>query len=79
MPELSPTAVRSRRYRARKREGVIVAPIEVDEAALTALRDYGFINDASDMHDHAKVSEAVQLLLFVLTERAVEIDYDHFD
>ena len=79
MTDLSPPAVRSRRYRARRRAGVVVAPVEVDAAALDALQEYAFLGGEADVDDRDKVSEAIQLLLFVLTERAIEIDYDHFD
>ena len=39
MNKLSPTAARSKRYRERKREGVVVAPVEVEPVVLDTLAD----------------------------------------
>ena len=77
---LSSSASRARRYRRRRRAGVAVVPVEVNDEALIALDDYGFLEtvEAADMSDRGQIAEAIQLLLFALGERAIEVDYDHF-
>ena len=63
---LSPTAARSKRYRERKREGVVVAPVEVEPEVLDALTFCLFLDEA-DRHDRAAVGAAVEELLAMLS------------
>ena len=71
MIELSPTAARSRRYRLRQRQGTMIVPVEADQDAIDALVDYAFLSE-TEMGDRAKVTDAIDLLLFMLSQGALE-------
>ncbi len=73
MTEVSTTAARSRRYRERRREGVVVAPVEVEPEALEALVFCLFLDEA-DRHDRAAIGAAVEELLHLLGEGALTMD-----
>ena len=73
MPELSPTATRSRRHRARRQKGVVVAPIEVQPEVIDALVFCLFLEEA-DRHDRAAIGEAVNELLGLLAGGALILD-----
>ena len=67
----------SRRYRQRQREGWRVVKLPVHDEYVEALVSHGFL-DESDFDDRQKITEAIDLFLFVLGEGAIEIDLDHF-
>ncbi len=71
MTEISPTAARSRRYRLRQRQGTMIVPVEADQDAIDALVNYAFLSE-TDMGDRAKVTDAIDLLLFMLSQGALE-------
>ncbi len=75
MTELSPTAARSKRYRQRKREGIIIAPVQVAPEVVDALVTTGLLTEA-DTGNRAELGEAVEILLYALADDAVEIDWD---
>ncbi len=75
---LSPSAVRTRRYRERRDRGSVVISLEVDSEKLGALVDQGFLAEAA-VTNRAKVSEAVDVLLFALADGAVEIDWEKYE
>ena len=75
--DTSPAAARSRRYRARRRDGWRVVTLAVHDSWIDALVTHRLLNEA-DAADREKVAAAVDLFLFVLAEGAVEIDRDHF-
>ncbi len=74
--EPSPCAARARRYRRRRRAGIVLVPVAVNSEALSALLEYGLLASTADAGNRAKVSEAIELLLFALTNRAIKIDND---
>ncbi len=74
----SPSAVRTRRYRERRDRGSVVISLEVDSEKLGALVDQGFLAEG-DVTNRAKVSEAVDVLLFALADGAVEIDWEKYE
>jgi len=75
MTDLSPTATRSKRYRERRRAGIITAPVRVAPEVAEALVATGLLTEA-DMVDRAKIGESIEVLLFALVDDAVEIDWD---
>ncbi len=74
--EPSPCAARARRYRRRRRAGIVLVPVAVHSEALKALLEYGLLASTADAGNRAKVAEAIQLLLFALTNRAIKVDYN---
>ncbi len=78
MTEISSTAARSKRYRERKREGVVVAPVEVEPEVLDALTFCLFL-DKADRHDRAAIGAAVEELLYLLGEGALTMDESALD
>ena len=70
-------AARSRRYRARRRDGWRVVTLAVHDSWVEALVTHRLL-DETDVDDREKVAAAIDLFLFVLSEGAVEIDRDHF-
>ncbi len=75
---LSPSAFRTRRYRERRDRGDIVISLEVENYKLRGLIDHGFLAEG-DITNRAKVSKAVDVLLFALADGAVEIDFAKYD
>ena len=75
---LSSSAIRTRRHRDRRDRGSVVISLEVDSEKLGALVDQGFLAGAA-VTNRAKVSEAVDVLLFALADGAVEIDFAKYD
>ncbi len=71
---LSPSAVRTRRYRERRDRGAVVISLEVDSNQLEALVYLGLLNEA-DVTNRTKVHEAVDFLLFDLAEGGAEITW----
>jgi len=67
-----------RRYRERRDRGAVVISLEVDRFTLDALVDHGFLAEA-DPKSRAKVHEAVDLLLFALSDDAIEIDWEKYE
>ena len=78
MTSLSPTAVRSRRYRARLRDGVVVAPVEVRPEAMDALVECGFLEE-TDRRARTEIGVAVAGLLEFLSEGALTLDPSFLD
>ena len=78
MPSSSPTAARSRRYRARCRDGVVVVPVEVRPEVLEALV-YCLFLEESDRRDRAEIGVAVAGLLEFLSEGALTLDPSFLD
>ncbi len=76
----SPTssADRARRYRVRRAEGRHVARVEVGPENIEALVVEGLLEPGKS-GDRAAISEAIDCLLFALSEGAVEIDWDRWD
>ncbi len=70
-------ADRASLYRKRKREGRLVAPVEVLPEDLKALVDNALLEPGKS-GDRAAISEAIEGLLFGLGQGAVEIDFDRF-
>ena len=77
-PALSPSATRMRRYRERQDRGDVLISLEVDSDNLKALIEHGLLAE-TDVNNRAKVSKAVDLLLFALAEGMLEIDFENFD
>ena len=73
-----PVAVRMRRHRERSRRGDVLISLEVENYELNTMVDHGFLAEG-DAKSRAKVSEAVDLLLFVPADGAIEIDYEIYD
>ncbi len=71
-------AIRMRRYRERRDRRAVVISLEVDSYKLDALVDHGFLAEA-DVKSRAKVCEAVDMLLFALSDGAIEIDWEKYD
>ena len=70
-------ADRASLYRQRKSEGRHVARVEVGPEEIEALVVEGLLA-AGDVGDRAAIREALELLLYALSEGAVEIDFDRF-
>ena len=75
---LSPSAIRTRRYRERRERGSVVISLEVDSEKLGALVDQDFLAEAA-VTNRAKVADAVDVFLFALADGAVEIDYAKYE
>ena len=73
----SPSAIRMRRYRERRDRRAAVISLEVDSDTLDALVDHGFLAEA-DVESRAKVHEAVDLLLFILSDDAIEVGWEKY-
>ena len=71
---LSPSAIRTRRYRERRERGAVVISLELDSDKLEALVSLGLLNEA-DVKSRVKVWEAVDFLLFDLAEGEAEITW----
>ena len=78
MLSLSPSALRSRHCRARKRDGIVLAPVEVQPEALEALVECGFLEE-TDRRDRAEIGVAVAGLLEFLSEGALTLDPSFLD
>ncbi len=76
--ERTAAAERMRRYRERRHRGAVVISLEIDSDKLDALVDHGVLAEA-DAKSRAKVHEAVDLLLFALSDGAIEIDWEKYD
>ncbi len=74
----SPSTIRMRRYRERRDRGAVVISLEVDSNMLDAWVGHGFLAEA-DVKSRAKVCEAVDMLLFALSDGAIEIDWGKYD
>ncbi len=74
----SSSADRARLYRERKSEGVIVVPVEVGPDIAKALTS-NFLLDPQDSANRREIGEVIELLLYVLRENAIEIDWDRWD
>ncbi len=70
-------ADRARRYRERQAEGRHVARVEVDPEDVEALVANSLLA-AGDVGDRGAMGEAIECLLYALSEGAVEIDLDLF-
>ena len=66
-------AARYKRYRARRRDGLIVAPVEVDQEVIDALVFCTFLDEA-DRQDRAAVGVAVETLLDYLSAGELLLD-----
>ena len=66
-------AARYKRYRARRRDGLIVAPVEVDQETVDALVFCLFL-DEGDRRDRDKIGEGIAGLLELLAEGELLID-----
>lgn len=75
MTELSPVATRSRRYRERRRAGIIIAPVQVAPEVAEALVATGILAEA-DMGNRAEMGESIEILLAALADDVIEIDWD---
>ena len=62
---------RTRRYRQRQRKGIKLIPIEVEDSGVEALVEYALL-DQSGVADRSQIAEAVEFLLFVLSEGGFE-------
>ena len=62
MPDISPTAARSRIYRRRQRSGVVVVPIEVDASTQNALRAANLV-DPGVPFDRTAIVDGIRVLL----------------
>ena len=74
----TPSAIRSRRYRQRKREGTQIISVEVSEAHLDALIEDSLHKEA-DRRDRDKIAATISFLLDAYEVGAVEIDFDKLD
>ena len=72
MAEPQSPAERSRAYRARRRQEVVLATVEVHPDAAVALAKFGII-DEGEIADRAKLKEAIELLLFCLGDGTIEL------
>ena len=63
-------ARKSRSYRARRKAGAIVVPVEVAPDTQQALVSNGFLDDA-DRHDRAWIAAGIVTLLEFLSEGAI--------
>jgi ABC-type Mn2+/Zn2+ transport system ATPase subunit len=64
-------SARQRAYRARKHEGRITLPVEVDEVALTAaLIEAGLLRPA-EQEDRRKLAEALARVIEIITAEAL--------
>ena len=73
----SPSAAtrRIQRYRARKRAGVRVIPVEVKDAHVSYLTDFDLLDQGLE-DDRAEIAGAIGFLLDVFGMGAVDIDWD---
>ena len=67
------TSARYKRYRSRRRDGLIVAPVEVDQETIDALVFCTFLDDA-DRRNRVAVGAAIEGLLDLLAEGELLID-----
>ncbi len=74
----SSSADRARRYRVRRAEGRHVARVEVGPEEIEALVDNSLL-DPGDVADRAAITESIEVLLYVLRENAIEIDWDRWN
>ncbi len=76
----SPTsgADRARLYRKRRSEGRHVARVEVGPEDIEALVENCLL-DPGDVADRAAITESIEVLLYVLRENAIEIDWAQWD
>lgn len=84
-PPLSP-AERSRRYRARKRDGVYLVTVEVDKALLGGLASCGFVSydlvDETDGKGREETELGVEMLMDAVADQEIVITdkfYERFD
>ncbi len=77
-PAPSNGAERARRHRERKRVGAIVAPVEVLPEDLRALVD-NMLLEPGKLDDRAAITESIEVLLYVLRENAIQIDWERWD
>ena len=70
-------AARSRRYRARRRDGWRIIEVSVHAEYVRALVTHRLLAE-TDATNREKVASAIDLLLFCLADGAIEIDSDHF-
>ncbi len=70
-------AGRVRRYRERKAAGRHVARVEVGAEEIEALVANSLL-DAEKVGDRAAINEAIDCLLYALSEGAVEIDFSRW-
>ena len=71
-------ADRTRSYRKRRAEGRHVAHVEVGPEEIEALVENSLLA-AGDVGDRAAIKEALECLLFALSEDAIEIDWGRWD
>ena len=74
----SSAALRSKRYRERRRDGILIAPVAVYEEDLDFLVQTGIIEDC-DRADRAKIGKAVEELLTWLGAGAFILDEEALD
>ncbi len=74
----STSADRASRYRRRRAEGRHVARVEVGPEEIGALVEIGLLA-AENVGDRAAIKEALECLLFALSEDAIEIDWGRWD
>ena len=74
----SPAAIRSKRYRERVRDGVLIAPVSVYEEDLDFLVQTGIIEDC-DLGDRARIASAIEELLTWLGAGAFILDEEALD
>ena len=74
---LSASALRSRRYRQRRREGAFVVPVEVGVPALNGLVRYGLIDADNVTRD--EISFALEILLDAASKGAIDLNETWID
>ncbi len=74
----SSAASRSRRYRARKQDGIIVVAVDVCEKDLVFLAQTGIIEDC-DRVDRAQIGKAIEELLTWLGAGVFDLNEDRLD
>ena len=66
----SPSALRHRKFSARRKEGLIVVPVQVDEFAVTDFLVSARFLKSSDVDDRAQVSNALaEMIDRIIKER----------
>ena len=74
MAEVQSPTERSRAHRQRRRQGILIVPLEIDRDFAEALARHDFLGP-DEVGDRAKLAEALKLLLMMLELDAIEIDW----
>jgi len=74
---MTEAAIRSKRYRQRRRDGEVVVRVEVSRGAVAGLVDCGLLD--RDNMTRGEISLALEVLMDAIERKAIEFDEDWID